>query len=127
MARERLQMRKVEKFLACHFDEGRSMRTIATRCGLSRRSVSRTLERFAASGLSWQKARDLDEPTLEGELYGRSRDPERLDVDRAAVDGVIGPRRDAGLLSGGRASRRGASRLTSNPVASTGTNRQPRL
>ena len=57
MARGRLAMRKVKKVLAFHFDEGRSARAIATHCGLARRSVAQTLERFAASGLSWPEAR----------------------------------------------------------------------
>ena len=65
MARGRLAMRKVKKVLAFHFDEGRS--AIATHCGLARRSVAQTLERFAASGLSWPEARDLDEEVLEAE------------------------------------------------------------
>ena len=51
MARGRLAMRKVKKILAFHFDEGRSARAIAIHCGLARRSVAQTLERFAACGL----------------------------------------------------------------------------
>ena len=58
-------MRKVKKILAFHFDEGRSARAIAMHCGLARRSVAQTLERFAACGLSWLEARDLDEEVLE--------------------------------------------------------------
>ncbi|MDE0531115.1 MAG: hypothetical protein OXI01_06655 [Albidovulum sp.] len=46
-------MRKVKKTLAFHFGEGRSARAIATHCGIARRSVMQTLERFAASGPSW--------------------------------------------------------------------------
>ena len=69
MARGRLAMRKVKKILAFHFDEGRSACAIATHCGLARRSVAQTLERFAASGLSWLEARDLDEEVLEAALY----------------------------------------------------------
>ena len=64
-------MRKVKKVLAFHFDEGRSARAIATHCGLARRSVAQTLERFAASGLSWPEASDLDEEVLEAALYRR--------------------------------------------------------
>ena len=53
MAQKRLPMRKVKKILTFHFDEGRSVRAIATHCGVARRSVAQTLERFTASGLSW--------------------------------------------------------------------------
>ncbi len=49
-------MRKVKKVLSFHFDEGRSGRAIARQCGFARRSVAQTLERFAASGLSWPEA-----------------------------------------------------------------------
>ena len=56
MAQGRLPMRKVKKILEFHFDEGRSARAIASHCGLARRSVAQTLERFAASGLSCPRA-----------------------------------------------------------------------
>ena len=69
MAQKRLPMRKVRKILEFHFDEGRSARAIATHCGLARRSVAQTLERFAASGLSWPEAADMDDVTPGG---GRS-------------------------------------------------------
>ncbi len=85
-------MRKVKKVLAYHFDERRSARSIATHCGLSRRSVSQTLERFAESGLSWPEARDLDDPALEGALYRRSRAPEWPEVDWAAVEKALSGR-----------------------------------
>ena len=49
MAQGRLPMRKVKKVLGFHFDEGRSARAIASHCGLARRSVAQTLERFAAA------------------------------------------------------------------------------
>ena len=53
-------MRKVKKVLSFHFEEGRSGHFIARHCGMARRSVAQTLERFAVSGLSWPQARDLD-------------------------------------------------------------------
>ena len=85
-------MRKVKKILAYHFDEGRSARAIATHCGLSRRSVSQTLERFEASGLSWPEARDLDEPVLEAALYRRSHASQWPEVDWAAVEKALSGR-----------------------------------
>ena len=86
MARGRLAMRKVKKILAFHFDEGRSARAIATHCSLARRSVAQTLERFAASGLSWLEARDLDEEVLEAALYRISRASDWPEVDWAKVE-----------------------------------------
>lgn len=85
-------MRKVKKILAYHFDEERSARAIAVHCGLSRRSVSQTLERFAESGLSWPEARGMDEPALEAALYRRSHASEWPDVDWAAVEKALSGR-----------------------------------
>ena len=69
MARGRLPMRKVKQVLAFHFEQGRSQRDIARHCGIARRSVALVLERFAASGLSWPEARELEEVRLEEALY----------------------------------------------------------
>ncbi len=79
-------MRKVKRVLSCHFDEGRSGRFIARHCGMARRSVAQTLERFAASGLSWPQARDLDDEALEAALYPPKRDVSGSDVDWARVE-----------------------------------------
>ncbi len=82
MARERLSMRKVKKVLAFHFDERLSARSIATQCGLARRSVGQTLKRFAASGLNWPEAADMDDAALEAALYPvRQTLPADEDVD----------------------------------------------
>ena len=86
MAQGRLSMRKVKKVLGFHFEEGRSARAIATHCGLARRSVSQTLERFAASGLSWLEAREMDEEALEAALYRRPRASDWPEVDWAKVE-----------------------------------------
>ena len=86
MARGRLPMRKAKKVLAFHFDEGRSARAIAIHCGLARRSVALVLERFAASGLSWPEARDLDDGALEAALYPAPREAPAEDVDWAKVE-----------------------------------------
>ena len=86
MARGRLPMRKAKKVLGFHFDEGRSARAIATHCGLARRSVALVLERFAASGLSWPEARDLDDEALEAALYPAPREAATEDADWAKVE-----------------------------------------
>ena len=85
-------MRKVRKILAGHFDEGRCARAIALHCGLSRRSVSRTLSRFAASGLSWLAAAALDDEALECALYRHPRALEWPAVDWAAVEQALSGR-----------------------------------
>ena len=79
-------MRKAKRVLAFHFDEGRSGRAIAIHCGLARRSVALVLERFAASGLSWPEARDLDDEALEAALYPVPREALAEDVDWARVE-----------------------------------------
>ena len=86
MAQGRLPMRKVKKVLEFHFDEGRSARAIASHCGLARRSVAQTLERFAASGLSWPEARDLEEEALDAALYRSARASDGAEVDWAKVE-----------------------------------------
>ena len=57
---------KGKEDLAFHFYEDRNARAIATHCGLARRSVAQTLERFAASGRDWAEACDMDKDVLEG-------------------------------------------------------------
>ena len=76
----------MKKILAFHFDEGRSARAIATQCGLARRSVAQSLERFAASGLNWAEACDMDEAALEAALYRKSRVSDGPEVDWAVVE-----------------------------------------
>ena len=80
-------MRKVKKTLAFHFGEGRSARAIATHCGIARRSVMQTLERFAASGPSWPEAAGMDDAALEAALYpARRARPADEGVDWAKVE-----------------------------------------
>ncbi len=87
MARGRLPMRKVKKVPGFHFDEGRSARAIATHCGLARRSVASVLERFAASGLRWTAARDMDDEVLEASLFPEpARAAPRQEVDWSRVE-----------------------------------------
>ena len=85
-------MRKVKRILSCHFEEGRSGRFMARHCGMARRSVAQTLERFAASGLNWTQARELDDEGLEAALYPPQRKVLRRDVDWAQVEEDLGDR-----------------------------------
>ncbi len=80
-------MRKVKKTPAFYFDEGRSARAISTHCGIARRSVMQTLERFAASGLRWPEAAGMDDASLEAALYpSRQALPADVEVDCAQVE-----------------------------------------
>ena len=47
---------------------------------------TQTLERFAASGLSWPEAREMDEEALEAALYRRPRASDWPEVDWAKVE-----------------------------------------
>ena len=85
-------MRQVKKVLEFHFEESRSARAIATHCGLARRSVAQTVERFEASGLSWSEARDMDEEALEEALYPALREKAAPEVDWAAVEKALSGR-----------------------------------
>ena len=62
-------MRKIEKILGFHFDEGRSARAISAHCDVSRRSVALVLERFETSGPSWPEARHMDDEAMEAARY----------------------------------------------------------
>ena len=82
-------MRKLKKVLGFHFDEGRSARSIATQCGVARRSVALVLERFEASGRSWPEAGDMAEEALEAALYPPRREAPADEVDWAAVENAL--------------------------------------
>ena len=78
-------MRNVKKVLSFHFGGGgaqRSFHCAALRGG----SVAQTLERFAASGLSWPQARDLDDEALEAALNPPKQDVSGSEVDWAQVE-----------------------------------------
>ena len=92
MARGRLPMRKVKKLLAFYFEEDRSARAIAIHCGIARRSVALVLERFGASGLSWPKARGMDDEALEAALYPAPQEAPAEDVDWAKVESDLSGR-----------------------------------
>ena len=68
-------MQIIKWVLSLHFEEQRSGREIARRCGISRTAVARCVKRFRASGLAWPAARTMDDHFLEADLY----DTENLD------------------------------------------------
>lgn len=66
---KRLPMRKIREVLRLKFEHQLSIRKIANSCNISRATVSDYLGRFAASELEWPLPADLDETTLEQQLF----------------------------------------------------------
>lgn len=62
-------MRKIKDVLRLKFETDLSQRRIARSCQVSRPTVTEYLTRFAQAGLSWPAAAELDDATLERELY----------------------------------------------------------
>ena len=62
-------MRKLREVLRLKFETDLSNRRVARSCGVSRPSVAEYLQRFKEAGLSWPQAAELDDATLERELY----------------------------------------------------------
>ena len=62
-------MRKLREVLRLKFETALSNRRIARSCGVSRTSVAEYLLRFQEAGLSWPQTAELDDATLERELY----------------------------------------------------------
>jgi transposase len=62
-------MRQVVEALRLAFDHGRSQREIARALGVSQSTINEYRSRFAASGLSWPLALEVDEAVLEARLY----------------------------------------------------------
>jgi len=60
---------KDKKILRLKFEVGRGQRQIARSCAIGKTTVAECLARFERSGLSWPQAAQLDEATLEHELY----------------------------------------------------------
>ena len=62
-------MRKIREVLRLKFEHQLSIRKIASSCNISRATVSDYLNRFAASGLEWPLSSNLDEATLDQQLF----------------------------------------------------------
>ncbi len=65
MPRRRISMRKIREVLRLKFEHGLSDRKIAQSCRISRRSVAEYIRRAKAAGISWDRAKDMDDVTLE--------------------------------------------------------------
>jgi transposase len=62
-------MRKIKEVLRLRFEAGQGQRGIARSCAIGKTTVAECLARFARSGLSWAQAREMDEASLEQQLY----------------------------------------------------------
>jgi len=62
-------MRKIKEVLRLKWGQGLSNRQIAKACGIARPTVGEYLRRAAEAGLSWPLPVDLDESTLERQLF----------------------------------------------------------
>ena len=62
-------MRKIKEVLRLKCVQGLSNRQIAKACGIARPTVGEYLRRAAEAGLAWPLPADLDEATLERQLF----------------------------------------------------------
>ena len=71
MPTERLAMRKVKEVLRLRWECGLSYRQIARSCAVGRATVADYVHRATAAGLSWKQVAELDDNTLERQLFVR--------------------------------------------------------
>ena len=72
MAARRLSMRKIKEVLRLHFEKGLSDRQIAKSLDISRSTIREYLDRVERAGLSWPLPSELDEASLEHQLFPSS-------------------------------------------------------
>jgi transposase len=71
MAATRLPMRRLRELLRLKFETGLGHRAIAQACAVGLGTVTTTLQRVAAAGLTWPLPADLDDATLEARVFAR--------------------------------------------------------
>ena len=69
MAKRRLSVRKIKEVLRLHYEKGFSTRQIAKSLSIGRSTVQDYLDRAQRAGLNWPLAADLNETSLEHQLY----------------------------------------------------------
>lgn len=69
MAERRSSMRKIKEVLRLHDEKGFSTRQIAKKLGIGRSTVHDYLDRVQRAGLTWPFPPDLDETSLEHQLF----------------------------------------------------------
>jgi len=70
-------MRRIREILRLRFEQGASVRTIATSCRVSKTTVSEILARAQSAGIGWPLPEDLDEEALVARLYPEPATPTR--------------------------------------------------
>ena len=77
-------MRRIQEVLRLHFDSHLSQRQISASTGMSKGTVGSYLKRAAASGLTWEEARGMEDHAVETRLFrmvGRCEPPSRVPID----------------------------------------------
>jgi len=77
-------MRKIREILRLKFEQGLSHRKISASTGVSKGALGEYLKRAGAAGLTWDKARSLDDAEVEALLFqlpGRNEPPRRAPID----------------------------------------------
>jgi len=72
MTQERLAMRKIKEILRLKWEAGLSNRAIARACKISNSTVSETVQRARAAGLSWPLPEELGEDEVYQRLFPKS-------------------------------------------------------
>jgi predicted transcriptional regulator len=62
-------VRKIKEVLRLHYEKGFSTRQIAKSLGIGRSTVQDYLDRAQRAGLNWPLSADLDETSLERQVY----------------------------------------------------------
>ncbi len=65
-------MRKIREILRLHGEQRLSARAIARSCRMSHSSVLELVRRAEQAGLSWPLPQELDDATLEAQLYPKA-------------------------------------------------------
>ena len=77
-------MRRIREVLRLKYECGLSHRSISASTGMSKGSVHDYLRRADEAGMTWERARELDDAAVESQLFtavGRSEPPERAPID----------------------------------------------
>ncbi len=76
MGAKRLRMRKLREILRLKYERRMGHRAIARACGVGLGTVSEYVRRARQAGLSWPLPSDLDDRTLEAQLFAAA-EPDR--------------------------------------------------
>ncbi len=86
MGAKRLQMRKLREILRLKYARRMGHRAIARACGVGVGTVSEYVRRARQAGLSWPLPADLDDRTLEAQLFAAPEpDRDRIPPDTARI------------------------------------------